>query len=122
MVSIDDILKQAGNVDRLMSLVEGNGAKDEGPELEKLLRARNIHEQEADIDVVDFLNEQFDSVESLSNVDKILGDLDKSMHAVDDKLREAVREQAYAAENARAQLAVINENSGSIITTIRNVK
>jgi len=27
-----------------MALVEGNNGKDEGPELEKLLRARNIHE------------------------------------------------------------------------------
>lgn len=61
-------------------------------------------------------------MESLGNVDKVLGDLDKSMHAVDDKLREAVREQAYAAENARAQLAIINENSGNIVTTIRSVK
>ena len=102
MVSIEDILKQAGNTDRLMSLVEGAAAKDEAPDLEKLLRARNIHEQEADIDVVDFLNEQFDSIESLSNVDKVLGDLDKSMHSIDEKLREAVREQAYAAENARS--------------------
>ena len=44
MVSIEDILKQAGNTDRLMSLVEGAAAKDEAPDLEKLLRARNIHE------------------------------------------------------------------------------
>lgn len=52
--------------------------------------------------MVDFLNEQFDSIDSLGNVDKVLGDLDKSMHSIDEKLREAVREQAYAAENARS--------------------
>jgi hypothetical protein len=74
------------------------------------------------MEVIDYLNANFDSLESLDNIDKTLGGLDRSLLSIDEKLRESIREQAYAAENARAQLATINENSGRIIETIQGVK
>ena len=86
MVSIEDIIKQSS---------EGLLFDDEDPStesLQHLLRNRTVHEQEADMEVIDFLNANFDSVESLENIDKTLGGLDKSLLSIDEKLRESIRE------------------------------
>jgi hypothetical protein len=100
MVSFEQILQKAGNSEDLMQLLE-NDSQDSS----LIFQNSNMSDQKAERQVADFLNEKFDSIESLGDVDSILADLDKSLVTVDEKLRETVREQAYAAENARTQLA-----------------
>jgi len=88
--------------------------------LQALLNAKPS--QDSEIDVISYLNENFSTVESLDNVDSILKSLDSQILSIDEQLKEVMRDQAYAAENARAQLDAINERSVNIIDRIQNVK
>lgn len=77
---------------------------------------------DSDLDVINYLNENFSTVESLDNVDAIILQLDGQIKGIDEQLKDVMRDQAYAAENARAQLDAINERSVEIIERIQSVK
>ena len=68
--------------------------------LQTLLNAKP--NQDSEIDVINYLNENFNTVESLDNVDSIIHSLDSQIKTIDEQLKEVMRDQAYAAENARA--------------------
>ena len=74
------------------------------------------------MDVVAYLNENFGTVDTLENIDSMVGSLDKQIKGVDEQLRDIIRDQAYAAENARMQLNTINERSVQMIDKITSVK
>ena len=75
-----------------------------------------------DLEIIDYLNTNFSTIESLENVDSVIGELNTQITEVDDQLKEVIRDQAYAAETARIQLDAINEKSSCLIDRIGSVK
>ena len=76
----------------------------------------------ADLDVIDYLNTNFNTIESLDNVDATIMELNNQISSIDDQLKEVIREQAYSAETARLQLDTINEKSMQLVERISSVK
>ena len=54
-----------------------------------------------DLEIMEYLNTNFGSIESLENVDGVIGELNTQITEIDDQLKEVIRDQAYAAETAR---------------------
>ena len=75
-----------------------------------------------DLEIIDYLNTNFGTIESLENVDNVIGELGTQITEIDDQLKEVIRDQAYAAEEARMQLDTINERSNQLIDRIGSVK
>lgn len=58
--------------------------------LQMLLRARPG--QDSELDVIAYLNEHFNTVESLDNVDSVIRSLDSQIQTIDDQLKEVMRD------------------------------
>ena len=97
--------------------------KDDGNNsLTRLLNQAMTSSSAGDLEIIDYLNTNFGTIESLDNVDSVIGELNTQISEVDDQLKEVIRDQAYAAETARMQLDTINERSSSLIGRIGKVK
>ena len=95
---------------------------DTSSSLVNLLNNTKASGAAADLDVIEFLNENFSTVESLDNIDTTILELNKQIGSIDDQLKEVIRDQAYSSETARLQLDTINERSMQLVERISNVK
>jgi hypothetical protein len=68
------------------------------------------------------LNETFGSLESLSGLEKAMQDFDAEIQMVDSEIKQVIREQALAADQARQHVQDINAKSQQMIQTIQTLK
>ena len=90
--------------------------------LTRLLNQAVTSGSAGDLEIMEYLNTNFGTIESLENVDGVIGELNSQITEIDDQLKEVIRDQAYAAETARMQLDTINDRSSHLIDRIANVK
>ena len=45
-----------------------------------------------DLEIIDYLNTNFSTIESLENVDSVIGELNTQITEVDDQLKEVIRD------------------------------
>ena len=90
--------------------------------LSRLLNHSVTSSSAGDLEIIEYLNSNFSTIESLENVDTVIGELNSQISEIDDQLKDVIREQATAAETARMQLDTINERSSKLIDRISSVK
>ena len=95
---------------------------DSNGSLTRLLNQAVTSGSAGDLEIIDYLNNNFGTIESLDNVDGVIGELGSQITQIDDQLKEVIRDQAYAAETAKIQLETINERSSQLIDRIGTVK
>ena len=95
---------------------------DSNGSLTRLLNQAVTTGSAGDLEIIDYLNTNFGTIESLDNVDGVIGELGSQIAQIDDQLKEVIRDQAYAAETAKMQLETINERSSQLIDRIGSVK
>ena len=95
---------------------------DSNGSLTRLLNQAVTTGSAGDLEIIDYLNTNFGTIESLDNVDGVIGELGSQIAQIDDQLKEVIRDQAYAAETAKMQLETINERSTQLIDRIGSVK
>jgi len=90
--------------------------------LSRLLNQSVTSGSAGDLEIIEYLNTNFSTIESLENVDSVIGELNTQITDIDHQLKDVIREQANAAETARMQLDTINERSTHLIDRIGSVK
>lgn len=90
--------------------------------LSRLLNQAVTSGSAGDLEIIEYLNSNFGTIESLDNVDGVIGELNSQIGQIDNQLKDVIRDQAYAAETAKIQLDTINARSTQLIDRIGSVK
>ncbi len=75
-----------------------------------------------DDEVIEYLNQNFGTLESMAGLEKAILDFDLEIQCVDTEIKNVIREQALAAEAAREHMSIINTKSTEMINTIKSLK